>query len=791
MTQDWSSLSRRVASRWQFPALLLSGALLTSAVLRLRPSPADMPLDQAATHLGLYVDGGLYETAVDLGWQTLHRDNALDTEALRAPVRLQQARALFGFASESGGSRASVGADVVEQYLLASENGQALTGADYRNLGQAFEWTARFGDAVDAYAEAVSMSGGPELDLRRHMYLLLRDQLGADPHALQAMSQGILEDAGNRLDDKIWALHEQLYLLGDLGQMDEGTTLLLRHRDDFADTPRFPEFRFLEAFQFYQTQAFDSAEALLRTVRNGLQTDDPVHAMTGWLLGRAVMHDGGPQRPTEALSFFSDVIAHHVAGPYVTASRVGSAEAMAYLERHRDAVNEFRTAIEEMASLPINRLVNRDALRVRLTLLADAFRRRGELEPAVEYSRLAGTLIDWAEEDQAAVTLQQLAQLRGSLADELSVADAPSSGLAPREPTDEEAQRHSRLAGETHLEIARLSVVNEERAARHSWQAADHFAAAGERDRAVGLFRNFAKERPNHPLVARALLRIGQIEHESGRLSAAVEAYRECYRRFPRTIDGARALVPLARAYMGLGPDHLELAEKTLGIVLHQSQLFTPDAPEFADALFLLGDTQARREHYEDAIATLEEALDRYPDDPRSIRARFLLADAYRQSGLALKAGAQEASLPGEIEQMRVEAGQRFQQSGRLFRGLIDTLGESPVDINEIYQRHAYLYEADAEFEMQHYEEALKLYEDAAGLYKDRPAGLAAYVQIINCHVFLGQPEEARAALARVRVLVDDMPQTAFEESASPERREDWKRYFDWLSESEAMQSMG
>ncbi len=684
-----------------------------------------------------------------------------------------------------------MGADVIDQYTLASEHGQVLSGADYRNLGQALEWTKRFGDAVDAYAEAVSLSEGPALDLRRHMYLLLRDKLSAAPSALQVMARSILADAVGRLDLKIWALQEQLYLLGELGQLDLGTTLLMRYRDAFEGTPLYPRFRFLEAFQLYQTRAFDTAEALLRTIRNDISVDDPVHAMTGWLLGRVVMHDGGPQRPMEALSFFSDVIGHHVEGPYVTASRVGSAEAMAYLERHRDAVNEFRSAIEEVDSLPPNRLVNRASLRVALTVLADEFRQRGELEPAVEYSRLAGTLIDWAEEDQAAVTLRQLADLRGRLAAELERQETDTKDVAAREREEAEARRQARLAGETHLDIARLSVVNEERAAQNSWQAAEFFARAGDRERAIELFRGFARERPNHPLVARALLRIGQLEQAARRLRAAVEAYQECYRRFPRTIDGARALVPLAQSYLGLGPDHLEMAEKTLRIVLRKSQLFTPEAPEFADALFLLGETQARRKNYENAIATLEETLDRYPDDDRRIRAQFLLADAYRQSGLALKADVQKASLPGEIEQMRVEAGARFREAARLFRGLVEALGDKPIGLDEIYRRHSYLYEADAYFEMQRYEEALKLYEDAAGLYKDRPTGLAAYVQIINCHVFLGRPEEARAALARVRVLVDDMPQAVFDNSVSPETRGDWKRYFEWLSESELLQPTG
>jgi hypothetical protein len=79
----------------------------------------------------------------------------------------------------------------------------------------------------------------------------------------------------------------------------------------------------------------------------------------------------------------------------------------------------------------------------------------------------------------------------------------------------------------------------------------------------------------------------------------------------------------------------------------------------------------------------------------------------------------------------------------------------------------------------------LKLYEEAGGMYNDVPSALAAYVQIINCRIFLGQPEEARAALARALVLVDAIPEESFNDSVSPETRVDWKRYFQWLSKSE------
>ena len=41
----------------------------------------------------------------------------------------------------------------------------------------------------------------------------------------------------------------------------------------------------------------------------------------------------------EAVSFFEDLIQHHGSGPYATASRVGIAEALAYMQRHRESAN--------------------------------------------------------------------------------------------------------------------------------------------------------------------------------------------------------------------------------------------------------------------------------------------------------------------------------------------------------------------------------------------------------------------------------------------------------------------
>jgi len=795
MAQAWSSLKERAGKLWQIPGLVLAGMLLIYSVVQLRPSPSSLPLSDVAELMKGYVDGGIYEWPIEIGWRVLKRQNKADTEKDRAAVRIQLARAMYGSVMAAGGRSSRIGSWIVEQYTLAKENGAKLGSGDYERLGRALEWTQRYGDAVDAYTEAVALSDKPELELRKHMYLLLRDRLQASDEALNALADSMMKDARPQSKFRLWVLEEKLYLLAELDRLPEATTLLLRNRDEFEHTPLYPSYRYLEALQLYHSGAYDQAETLLRAIRNGLSVADPLHAKTGWLLGRVVMYDKGPERPMEALSFFQDVIAHHSEGPYVTASRVGAGEAFAYMQRHREATNAFRDAIDEERDLEPNRLVSAETLRTALTVLSESMRQKDELEAAVEYSRLASTLIDWKNGNEATATLQQLAELRRQYAQELEDKAAGPVDSSTLESPSKEARRQYELAGEAYLDLARVSAVNDERAARNSWQAAAYFARAGDRARAIQLFRAFVKEHPQHSLVARALLRIGQIEQEARRLKEAVAAYQECYRRFPRVLDGARALVPLAQCYVGLGPSQLDMAEKTLKIVLAQSELFTPAAPEFADALFLLGDVEARRGAFEESIALLEEALKRYPDDPRAMRARFLMADAYRQSGLALKSEISQVQLPGEIKQMRLQSYSRFAEAARLFRQLITALDDKPVSkldrLERIYRLNSRLYEADCYFEMKRYADALELYEAAAGLFKDRPASLAAYVQIINCHVFLGRPAEARAALGRAQVLVNDMPQVAFDQSISPEGREDWKRYFNWLGESELLESTG
>lgn len=786
---EWSKLKARVAGKWQVPLFLFSLLLLAGAFIRVQPNPARQPIADALQSLDRMLDAGFVDRALDLAELLQARDDAAKDE--QAQIQLRLARAQFASAELHGIKTVGLGRRVVGAFAAAAEGGQTLTAEDYERLGQAHEWQGRIPSALQNYAEAIDRDIADPSDLRQRMILLSQgrpDRSAADIN--QKLDAMLADLEPHRLDLRIWAIEEKIHVLDEIDRLDEASTLLVRNREIFADSDFRNQFDYLEGLFLYKTGEFDQATKVLRTVRNRLDRLDEVHAMTGWLLGRTVLFDGGPKNPAEALAFFTDVISFHPGSVYAVASRVGQAEALAMLERHDEALEAYRVAMESLGQVGAQRLISRDVLRTSLGVMAQTLSQDGRFRPASEYARLATVLVDREDAEQATFYYQQLAQIQSLLGDHLRKdADDGDEVDADEVPTSRHDARDAYVAAaEAFQELAQINLLNEQLSADYSWRAAEAYGEAGRREDAVGLYAAFVKERPAHSLVPRALLRIGRHLQALGSLPAAIEAYRECYRRFPRTIDGSRALVPLARCYLALGPDNEELAEKTLNVVLRDSEVFTPDAPEFVDALFLLGDVLNRRGHHERAIATLDEALERYPDDERDWRTRYLLADSYRQSALALKSEMSEAAFGSELRQMQTAAYNRFDQARRLYRELLNEfdlrgLGNL-AELERMYHRHAFLYEADCFFETRNYRDALKHYEEATHAFRDSPAGLAAYVQIINCYTFLGEPEEARAALARALIVVDAIPDGAFAASVSPESRRDWKRYLEWLGAS-------
>jgi tetratricopeptide (TPR) repeat protein len=790
---------QRIAGKWQIPLLVLALAALGGAILRSRPTPPRTPVERAAAYIDALLAGGMNDKALEFARAALATETRPASEW--PPLHLRLARAISAEARERNRITSDVGAEIIAHYQLAQGGGQTLTPEDFERTGLAYEWQSDFPRAIENFQRAVATGIPAADDIKKHIVEIELDRIGvATEVARERLDAYLASVEPDRTDLISWALEREVYLLQDAGDTEGAATVIARYRDSLTASEFADRADYLWALVSHPKDP-DGAERLLRAVLSRVEPQREEHAMAGWLLGRIILAGDGPQRPVEAMSFFAEVIDHHPGSAYALASEVGRAEALSLLERHDDSVATFDRVIESMEGRRDARVVSRDSLRGTLMGLAGASRAARRYREGAAYAQRASAIVDISRVEESSDIWQALADLLALRARELMAAtDAvdPSDHEQARS-LRADASEHAGRAARVYMDLARINTLNDSRWALASRDAAEMYELAGSFDRARALYRDYARERPRDPFAPRALYRIGVIHRAMGDPSAAAAAFQECLSAYPNSMDAAKALLPLADCYLAGGPDQIEQAERTLRRITDDPVLFTPEAPEFEEALLRLGEVQNRRGAFEDAVTTLEDWSARYgqrPGDPSRLpQLTYLLADSYRQSGVALKRELADPRFKGQMDEMLAAVKDRLDRARDLYRELVDEYRRrDPTTLTareRMYLRHGRLYEADCLFELVAYKPALKLYEEAVGAYQDTTSALAAYVQIINCHVFLGQKMEARAALARAEILVDRIPDEAFTAPLSLETRSDWKRYLQWLRDSEFLGKQG
>lgn len=782
----------RLAGKWQIPLLAVSVGLLVAGLVQIKPPQGRVPLDTLLERISAAIDGRMYDLALSDADQLLAYLQRERPEVNVGPVYLQRARALALKAQAQDARDPDTGRQVLEAYDLASNAAQQFGWVDHRNRARAYEWLGSWDRAMAAYEQAAAAESPRRLDFKKRIVELMV-LAGVGQGQREAALDELIDLSTERLDMLYWAVDAKIDLLTRRGEAEEALALLDRLAPIYEAAPVAHRFGYLRGLALYKASRLDEAEAALRDLRNRLVLRDEVHAMSGWLLGRVVLFDDGPQRPEEALSFFRDVVSSHTGGVYVDASHLGMAEALAILERYPESLEQFNVVIAALPDYEDSDLVNRDAVRLAMSVVADGLRSLGEFEPALAFLEPAAGLVDGEQVDRLTGYLERLGTWRALLAGQWrdqadEAAGHPSQGQRAKDLALRSSGMFS-SAADAFLEVARINTLREARSASATWRAAELLDEAGDQERTIEVLSSFVRRRPGSNLAPRALHRLGQSYQALGRYAEAVEAYQENLSRFARTPDAGSGLIPLATCFIALGGDYFDQAEKTLRLILDDSPIFTPQAPEFADALFLLGDLMSRTGRFEDAIPLLSEAKQRYPEDHRSLRAEFLLADAYRQSGLGLRQDLSDPKFVGERDRLVAESSRRIGLAAKLFGQLVEKFedgDESDLsELQSLHLRYARLYEADCWYELGRYELALQKYERAAWIYRDSPSALAAYTQIINCHSRLGKPRDARAALRRAEYLLSTMAQTGFGDPALTGGREEWEQYFRWLNRAE------
>jgi len=788
-TYNATSLRERFAGKWQIPAALISALLLAAVALNVKSPDRQLTVEQHLERAVRLIDQGLFLQARQICDRVLTWPEITDHQ--RGLLKLKIARASYGQAQRNFDNSDAGARRLIKAYEAATEFGAELTGVDHRRLAQLHERIDELVAALREYENARVKTLPPALSDRRRIIELSEYPLNKSSEQIASMLDAFIEDAGDSIDDLSWALGRRLEMLSTDEGWRAANELIQRFAPKFENTAYAPEFDYLTALALWGSKRYDKAERLLRDLMGRITVSDPVYSKAGWLLGRVVMFDGKPQRPQEAAAIFQDVISTHADRYYTTASWVGMAEALAYLRRHDEALKAYRTAIDDIASMRGHRLVNPDTIRASLSVISNERRHADDLETALDYLRLAMELVSPDDHDVRGQYLDRL----GDLSAALGRSKIEESHRRRAEVDTVEADRLEKAgahylseSGEAYFELASLSTLNEARAARAMWAAAGMFDEAGLDERAIHVLRTYLAERPGSDVIPHLLLRLGQTLKRVGRCDEAVEVFQRAFSEYPRSIHANAALVPMAECYMAMGPEHAAKAEQALLAITENSEIYTPAAPEYRDALLALGEHYSNQERYEDAIVILDEFVTNHGDDARMTSALFLTAEAYRKSAMAIKEELLDPSFAGDAGRMATERIRRLRLAEQLYAAMRDrTDVESAADwtpLQRVYAREALLNQAWTLFELGRYADALKLYERATWVYKDSPAGLGAYMQAINCHIFLGNHREAILALRRATHMVETIDEEKFTQTEGLETRADWRRYFQWVGET-------
>ena len=105
-----------------------------------------------------------------------------------------------------------------------------------------------------------------------------------------------------------------------------------------------------------------------------------------------------------------------------------------------------------------------------------------------------------------------------------------------------------------------------------------------------------------------------------------------------------------------------------------------------------------------------------------------------------------------------------------------------PADLTALertYLRASYLYVADCLFDLGRIEDAVEAYREAAWRYENDPIAISAAMQVAHCFHRMGQPAESRAALGRMRWLVEKIPAESFDRRAGMSPKSYWLALLD------------
>jgi tetratricopeptide (TPR) repeat protein len=429
-----------------------------------------------------------------------------------------------------------------------------------------------------------------------------------------------------------------------------------------------------------------------------------------------------------------------------TAEAVAAAVQLAELRLER---KEYDAALELLASATAavrkpadwnNPYVDRGRALEALEKAAKTFREAGQFELAL---KLAGDFERLAPPARAltlrAEAATEWAQKRKGTPD----------GAKPSPEEEQEALNLLRDAGDAFLAAGNAVAPEDESHFDLLWKAAYRFSEAKDLSRAVSTLEQVLKEEKRPKRLGEGWFLLGEARRQSKDLAAAEAAYIECVKYPPFAY---RACNQLAQLYWDSG--RADQARDTL--VQNLAQLrFDRDAEALEKSLYMLGNFAFQLHEYLEVTRRLEEALGQFPSNPEQTRARYQLAESYRQ--LATDAKRDEllgdSPNPEYIKHLREKHRHFLQKAADEYQELAGFL-EKPESAGHLTADERKLIPFTAalcRFNLGQYPEALSIYDHLIEQNISVTVTLQALGGAARCHFGLQQGDKMRQRLDEIR----------------------------------------
>ena len=339
---------------------------------------------------------------------------------------------------------------------------------------------------------------------------------------------------------------------------------------------------------------------------------------------------------------------------------------------------------------------------------------------------------------------------------------------------------HLREAGMAYEELAEARFATN-RFVDDLWVSADSYFLGQSYSSAARVLERYLRHEPELRN-AMALLRLGESCLAMGDDNAAIHAFEECLEFHPNDAASYWARMECAKAYST--QNNPDKAEELLKYNLLESDL-TPFSPEWRNSKFELGRLLADNGKHQEAIEQLEEAVDRYPDDPQNRLARYLIAEAYRHSAEEPLSRYNAAKTVNERERSREEARAFLREAldgyQKVQREI--TVADSTDNLDRAMLRNCYMLAGDVQFELEEYEDAIKSYSNVSTYYQNEPFVLETLVQISHCWRRLKDNVRASGAIQQAKSLLARLPPDADFATSTNLTRLEWGQLLDNLAQ--------